>query len=137
MTSALVVDPESASLAYNRLSISAYFASLAALCSALLARMFALFDNLTTWITPSYCIICQLKSRRESAMQTSVLVFDPGTEVYSLQRLEDIDRKSTAQIIPPHRLSSLGSPCAQWRKPLAAIFHPARRNPSRSTFPEK
>ncbi|CAD6569268.1 MAG: hypothetical protein ASARMPRED_002695 [Alectoria sarmentosa] len=60
--------------------------------------MAAMVDNLAMRIPSSYCLACHFKRRRESENNTTALVFDPGTEAYTLKRLEDIDGEST--VIP-------------------------------------
>lgn len=71
--------------------------------------MFSFVDELAMRIPPSCCIVCQLKSLREPyhrrENKTAALVFDPGTEVYTLKRLEDIDGKSKHAPYPNPLLS--------------------------------
>lgn len=101
MSFAPVFGPGSSPHAYTGFSVSACIASLAAFCSSLLATMVAMVDNLAMRIPSSYCLACHFKRRRESENNTTALVFDPGTEVYTLKRLEDIDGESTVQLSPP------------------------------------
>ncbi|CAF9942442.1 MAG: hypothetical protein ALECFALPRED_009754, partial [Alectoria fallacina] len=53
--------------------------------------MVAMVDNLAMRIPSSYCLACRFKRRREAESKTTALVFHPGTEAYTLKRLEDVD----------------------------------------------
>ena len=79
--------------------MSAYLASLASFCLSLVAKLFALVDDLAMRIPPSCCPICQFNNLRESHLKSgdkkTVLVFNPATEKHSLKKLEDIDGEST------------------------------------------
>lgn len=101
MSFAPILGPESSSQAHLRSLFFAYFASLAALCSSLLAGMSALVDDLAMRIPPSSCLVCQFKKLRASCSntenKTTVLVFDPSTGVYTLKKIEDIDGESTVR----------------------------------------
>ena len=100
-----VEGPALSSSAFVRSSVFDCFIPLAALCSSLLAAILAFIDNLATRIPPSFCIVCQIKRLRESFAsvenKTTALVFDPGTDVYSLKRLEEIDGKSVMLLVYP------------------------------------
>ena len=99
--------PELSSHAYIRSSVSAYLASLAALCSSIVARIFTFVDKLAMRIPPSCCIFCQFERMYrnprawylKTEKKTTALVYYPGTEVYALERLENIDGESNVQLV--------------------------------------
>ena len=110
MSFAPVWGPESPSHAYIRSSVSAYLAYLAALCSSLLAKMSTFIDKLAMRIPPTLCIACQSKRILQilrawyskyfnPEKKTHAVVFDPGTEIYTLEKLEEIDGESSEQLI--------------------------------------
>lgn len=77
--------------------------------------MYALVDNLALRISPSCCPVCYIKSMVKSCLrcffstkqivrtenEIPALVFDPGTEAYTLRKLENIDGESTVQLFHP------------------------------------
>ena len=106
-----VFGPESPSHAFFRSIFSASLASLTAICSSLLATIFSTVDNLAMRIPSSwhrYCLICWLRSLRKSPPDTAnalesnsektAVVFYPTAGLCTLERTEDIDRKSTMQV---------------------------------------
>ena len=106
-----VLSPESPSHAYFRSKFSTTLAFLTATCSSLHAKIFSMVDNLAMQIPSSwhrYCPICWLRSLRksppesenalESNSQKTAVVFYPTPGLCTLERIEDIDRKSTMQL---------------------------------------
>lgn len=72
--------------------------------------MSTFIEKLAIRIPPSLCIACQSKRILQilrawylkhftTENKTHALVFDPGTEVYTLEKLENIDGKSSEQLI--------------------------------------
>ena len=126
-----VLGPGSSAPTYIHSSVSAYFACLASLCSPSLATMYALVDDLAMRISPSCCPVCYIKSMVKSCLgcffsakqivrtenEIPALVFDPDTEVYTLQKLQTIDGESTMQLFqPPHPLITFHTHCAPSRE---------------------
>ena len=107
MSSAPVWGLESSSHAYARSSVSAYFASLAALCFSLLTTISSFVDSLAMRVPSSCCPVCQYNRLREAHLnkkkrkeeKITVLVFDCDTGINTLKRREDIDGESAMQFI--------------------------------------
>ena len=123
--------------------MSAYLASLASLCLSLVAKVFALVDDLAMRIPPSCCPICQFNSLRESHLKTrdknTMLVFNPATEVHSLKKLEDIDGESTVQKNLqnlPLEFPPFSPLIKQSKKQSTPISSPAQPNPPKLNFQE-
>lgn len=142
MSFAPVMGPGSHTHLYLQSSVHACFASLAALCSSLLASIYALVDNLAARMPSAYCPVCRYNARRainptentSPEDKITAVVFDPGTGFCTLKRLEDIDGEYRAAFSVP--LSGLHcSLRTQWRKPSSAISCPAQYNPLKSSFP--
>ena len=99
MSFAPVIGPGSHTHRYLQSSVHACFASLAALCSSLLASIYASIDNLAARMPSAYCPVCRYTERRASKPtentsaedKITAVVFDPGTGFCTLRRLEDID----------------------------------------------
>ena len=136
MSFAPVIGLESASLTHIRSSSTAFFSSFAILYSSILTAVSALIDNLATRIPPSCCVFCQLQNIREPHHDTgnknTALVFDPGTDIYTLKKLEDID--GALYITLPKLIPSTYNP-PQSKRPSTATSSPAPLNPSEYKSP--
>lgn len=102
-----ICGPGSSSSIYIRSLVSAYFTSLTVLCSSLLTSILSFVNDLAVRVHSSCCPVCQYdrlresyinktKREKENVEKTTAVVFDPATQQYTVEDIDNIDGESAA-----------------------------------------